>query len=239
MVEDEQYGAVRVRAWAGLHPKQQNHPTAGTRKPRADRPRHLVLVEVSRLPARPYPPQVLWLWWAGPGSPDLDAALAGVCPPLRPGAHAALLQAERSAGRRPRVRSPEQADRWTWLVVAAYTQLRLARPWVADRRLPWERPARPREADPLPGAPGHSVPLGHPRQPRDWTKTLRSAHPDAPKADDPAVPHAIRPSRSPPDRSPLRFRALPTLRGSTPPDAAGLNLKLRRIGTTNAPPSGA
>jgi hypothetical protein len=28
--------------------------------------------------------------------------------------------------------SPEQADRWTWLMVAAYTQLRLARGCVAD-----------------------------------------------------------------------------------------------------------
>ncbi len=33
---------------------------------------------------------------------------------------------------------PEQADRWTWLVLAAFTQLRLARAYVADRRLPWE-----------------------------------------------------------------------------------------------------
>src|SRR5215208_6768122 len=39
----------------------------------------------------------------------------------------------------PRVRHPEQADRWTWLVVSAFTQLRLARSGVADRRLPWER----------------------------------------------------------------------------------------------------
>src|SRR5215218_1138097 len=44
----------------------------------------------------------------------------------------------------PRVRHPEQADRWTWLVLAAYAQLLLARCIVADRRLPWERhlPAR-------------------------------------------------------------------------------------------------
>ena len=40
----------------------------------------------------------------------------------------------------PRVRHPEQADRWTWVMVAAYTQLRLARVCVADQRLPWERP---------------------------------------------------------------------------------------------------
>ena len=44
----------------------------------------------------------------------------------------------------PRPRTPEQADRWTWLVLAAYTQLRLARQVVADTRLPWERP-RPAE----------------------------------------------------------------------------------------------
>ena len=36
----------------------------------------------------------------------------------------------------PRVRHPEQVDRWTWLVVAAFTQLRLACPRVADLRLP-------------------------------------------------------------------------------------------------------
>jgi hypothetical protein len=40
----------------------------------------------------------------------------------------------------PRLRHPEQADRWTWLVLAAYTQLRLARQLAGDQRLPWERP---------------------------------------------------------------------------------------------------
>jgi hypothetical protein len=43
----------------------------------------------------------------------------------------------------PRPRHPEQADRWTWLVLAGYTQLRLAREVVADKRLPWERPRPP------------------------------------------------------------------------------------------------
>ena len=40
----------------------------------------------------------------------------------------------------PRPRQPEQADRWTWLVLAGYTQLRLARQVAANTRLPWERP---------------------------------------------------------------------------------------------------
>ncbi len=40
----------------------------------------------------------------------------------------------------PSLRHPEQADRWTIVTLAALTQLRLARPVVADRRMPWERP---------------------------------------------------------------------------------------------------
>lgn len=43
----------------------------------------------------------------------------------------------------PRVRHPEQADRWTWLLAAAYTQLRLARTAIADARLPGQRPQAP------------------------------------------------------------------------------------------------
>ena len=37
----------------------------------------------------------------------------------------------------------EQVDRWTWLVVIASTILRLAKPLVRNRRLPWERPRPP------------------------------------------------------------------------------------------------
>jgi hypothetical protein len=33
-----------------------------------------------------------------------------------------------------------KADRWTWLVLAGYTQLRLARAAACDQRLSWERP---------------------------------------------------------------------------------------------------
>jgi hypothetical protein len=49
----------------------------------------------------------------------------------------------------PRPRHPEQADRWTWLVLAGYTQLRLARAVVADARLPWERPRPPGRLSPV------------------------------------------------------------------------------------------
>ena len=48
----------------------------------------------------------------------------------------------------PSVSTPEQADRWTWLIIAAYTQLRLARSLVNDIRLPWERPRNPANLTP-------------------------------------------------------------------------------------------
>ncbi len=72
--EDEQYGQVRVCAWAGLHAK----PGQSARRPvRAEKPvvpGTLILVEVSRLPGRTRKPQVLWLWWHGPGASDLAVA---------------------------------------------------------------------------------------------------------------------------------------------------------------------
>jgi hypothetical protein len=40
----------------------------------------------------------------------------------------------------PRPRHPEQADRWTWLVLSAYSQLRLARPVACDQHLPGSGP---------------------------------------------------------------------------------------------------
>jgi hypothetical protein len=65
----------------------------------------------------------------------------------------------------PRPRHPAQADRWTWLVLAAYAQLRLARQVMADRRLPWERPRPPARLSPVRvcrGFPRLLVPLGSP-----------------------------------------------------------------------------
>ncbi|MET8275526.1 transposase, partial [Streptomyces sp. NPDC005096] len=40
-------------------------------------------------------------------------------------------------------RTPEAADRWTWILIVAYTQLRLARPLAEDLRRPWEKAAAP------------------------------------------------------------------------------------------------
>jgi hypothetical protein len=64
----------------------------------------------------------LWLWWS-----EIDATTADV----------------------PKIRDPRRRDRWTSLIIVAYTQLRLARTLTDDLRRPWER-AAPRAADPKP-----------------------------------------------------------------------------------------
>ena len=98
----------------------------------------------------------------------------------------------------PEVRTPQAADCWTWLVTAAHTQLRLARPLAQDLRRPWEKPAPPSRLTPArvrrgfrnirpttalparapkPTRPGPGRPLGsHNRQPAphyDVGKTVK------------------------------------------------------------------
>jgi len=108
----------------------------------------LVRVRVTRLPTRTRPPKVLWLWWHGPGRPDLDLLWRAYI--RRFDLEHTLRFVKQTLGwTTPRVRHPEQADRWTWLVVVAYTQLRLARARAADQRLPWERPRPPGRLSPL------------------------------------------------------------------------------------------
>ena len=146
-VEDGRYGGVRVRAWAGLHPKQQNHAARGSRKTRPVVRGTLVLVEVGRLPRPTQPPKQLWLWWAGPGAPDLDVLWRAYVHRFDL-EHTLRFAKQTLLWTAPRVRHPEQADRWTWLVIVAYTTLRLAKALVHDRRLPWERPRPPSRLTP-------------------------------------------------------------------------------------------
>lgn len=139
--DDPQYGHVRVRTWSGMHAQVQNHPTRGTHGPRPIQRGTLLLVEVERLPHQTRHPKPMWLWWQGP---------PGTCPALalvwRAYVHRFDLEHTLRFSKQTlgwatlRVRQPAAAERWTWLVVLAYTQLRLARPLVADQRLPWERP---------------------------------------------------------------------------------------------------
>jgi hypothetical protein len=146
VVVDDQYGTVTVHAWRGLHPKQQRHPGHGSRGPRPIVRGTIVRVQVERVPARTRPPKVLWLWWAGSGTCDLDLAWRAYVRRFDL-EHTVRFCKQTLGWTTPRPRHPAQADRWTWLVLAGYAQLRLARQVACDQRLAWERPrSRPRRS---------------------------------------------------------------------------------------------
>jgi DDE superfamily endonuclease len=137
--QDDQYGIVTVAAWSGLHPKQQRHPGHGSGGPRPIVRGTILRVRVERVPAKTRPPKVLWLWWAGPGELDLDLAWRAYVRRFDL-EHTVRFCKQTLGWTIPRPRQPEQGERWTWLVLAGYTELRLARQLAADTRLPWERP---------------------------------------------------------------------------------------------------
>lgn len=145
--EDSGYGAVRVRrSWAGMHPKVASHEGRGSRGPlpivvgtlcfgggreaapgrEATRAAGVVAV-VGRPRGDPEgtEPELGLLWRAYARRFDLE--------------HTLRFLKQTFGWTNPRFRYPEQADLWTWLVVAAFTQLRLGRASVTDMRLPWER----------------------------------------------------------------------------------------------------
>jgi hypothetical protein len=213
LVVDDQYGTVTVQAWSGLHPKQQRHPGHGTRGPRPIVRGTIIRVAVQRVPARTRPPKVLWLWWAGPGVCDLDFAWRAYVRRFDL-EHTVRFAKQILGWTTPRPRHPEQADRWTWLVLAGYTQLRLARAVACDQRLPWERPR------PQPRRSPYRVRRGFPRllcalgSPASAPKPS-GCSPGRPKGQACGLPPATRRSRSP-ARSRPRPRRLPD-RPARPP----------------------
>ena len=71
-LDDGQYGHVSVMDWGGLHPRLYCRGRFAGFWPSPVIRCHLIRVTVTRLPGGRKAPGPLWLWWAGPGSPDLD-----------------------------------------------------------------------------------------------------------------------------------------------------------------------
>ncbi len=145
---DSRYGTVRVLAWHGLHPKLGRRGRWARHEVPPIVRGTVIRVEVEHLPkptARAK--KTLWLWAAGPEPVDLHICWRAYL--RRFDIEHTYRFAKNTLGwTTPALRTPEQADRWTWLVVTSYTQLRLARPLVADLRLPWERTREPGKLTP-------------------------------------------------------------------------------------------
>jgi hypothetical protein len=97
-------------------------------------------VVVDRLPGD-RSPKPLWLWSSVPqvDGEQLAGLFFAFCRRFDI-EHTFRMWKQTLGWTRPRIRAAAAADLWTLLVIAAYTQLRLARRLAADLRRAWERP---------------------------------------------------------------------------------------------------
>ena len=112
----------------------------------------LIRLQVQRLPGTATP-KPLWLWHSSTTQETVTAAqvdrLWQMFLRRFDLEHTFRFLKQTLGWTRPRIRDPHAADRWTWLLIAAYTQLRSGRALVEDRRRPWERaPATPARLSP-------------------------------------------------------------------------------------------
>jgi hypothetical protein len=146
--ESPRYGKVTVRAWQGLHQalgrtgRWKDHP-AGEPLPVVKGA--VICVTVEHLPGGRKPLKDLWLWHHGPAGADarqvdllwkaylrrFDQEHFHRFIKMYLGLDAAHLG------------SAEATSRWAALVIAAYTQLRLASALVDDLRRPWHKKPEP------------------------------------------------------------------------------------------------
>jgi hypothetical protein len=193
------HGTVQVAAWDRMHPKLAKiggwarHPgkiplIEGT----------LIQLRPARLPGyRELKPMWLWASTTGAGEPEITVLWQAYLRRFDL-EHTFRFFKQVLGWDAPLLRDPAAADRWTWLIIAAYTQLRLAAALAADLRLPWQQPAPPGTmtparvrrgfrcvrdtvstpaAPPKPGRPGPGRPKGSANQHKAPRYDIGKRHP--------------------------------------------------------------
>jgi len=136
------YSTAAAAAWDRLHPRL-THRAAWLdhdgELPVIDGT--LIRLTVDHLPGDRNPPPV-WLWFSRTGATPADVDRCWQSFLRRFDLeHTFRLLKQVLGWTAPKLRDPAAADRWTWLIIAAHAQLRLARTLAEDLRLPWQRPA--------------------------------------------------------------------------------------------------
>lgn len=147
--QTSRYGTAQARSWDRLHPRLTRRTcwidhhgelpvVEGT----------LIRLQVDHLPGD-RDPKPVWLWCSAVAATatDVDRWWRAFLRRFDL-EHTFRLFKQTLGWTRPKIRTPEAADRWTWLIITAHTQLRLARPLAQDLRRPWERPAPPERLTP-------------------------------------------------------------------------------------------
>jgi hypothetical protein len=197
--ETTRYGTAAAQAWDRLHPRL-THRAAWLDHdgPLPVIDGTLIRLQVDHLPGD-RDPKPVWLWWSRTGAAPAEVNRCWQAFLRRFDLeHTFRLFKQVLGWTVPKIRAPRAADRWTWLIIIAHAQLRLARPLTADLRLPWERPAPPGRLSPArvrrgfrnirttlpclagapkPGKPGPGRPPGsknrHPASRHDVGKTIK------------------------------------------------------------------
>jgi hypothetical protein len=149
ITETTRYGTATASSWDRVHPRLTHrgcwlaHDGAlpvieGT----------LIRLHVDHLPGD-RDPKPLWLWSSTTGAADgeIDRCWQSFLRRFDL-EHTFRLFKQTLGWTAPKIRTPQAADRWTWLIIAAHTQLRLARTLASDLRRPWEKPAPPARLTP-------------------------------------------------------------------------------------------
>jgi DDE superfamily endonuclease len=147
------HGPAAVAAWNRVH--QALHRACGGWEGWPPRTRFPVVAGtlIRLAPAAAAGPAPMWLWAPAPDAGKEEVASLWQCYLRRFDVeHAFRFLKQQLGWTRPLLRDPAAADRWTWLVLACYAQLYLARDLAAGARLPWQ----PRRAGP--GKPGVTTP---------------------------------------------------------------------------------
>ena len=144
ITQTTRYGTAVAQAWDRLHPRL-THRSAwldhGGGLPVIDGT--LIRLQVDHLPGN-RDPKPVWLWCSAAGAPPAEVDRLWQAFLRRFDLeHTFRLFKQVLGWTTPKIRSPEAADQWTWLIITCHAQLRLARPLADDLRLPWERPAPP------------------------------------------------------------------------------------------------
>ncbi|MFC5004145.1 hypothetical protein ACFPIJ_40760 [Dactylosporangium cerinum] len=143
--ENPRYGAVVVSAWHGLHQRlSKQSGWAGFVGPVPVVPGTVIRIQVERLPGD-QAAQDMWLWHTAPVGTVFDLDLLWKTYLRRFDLEHTFRFLKQVLGwTTPQIRTPQQGERWTWLILAVHAQLRIARTLTVDLRRRWETSATAR-----------------------------------------------------------------------------------------------